>query len=75
MKGTGKLTTTIMLVVMFILGVVILFISPDRMAAYIQLLQYILWPLLVVMCGVAGKSIAKVIKGEKKISDINIEGE
>jgi hypothetical protein len=66
----GKTTTIIMLIAFFLIGVAIIFFRPDLMGYYMQLVGLVMIPMLVIMGGIAGQSIAKVIKGEAKIDDI-----
>jgi hypothetical protein len=70
MKGTGKITTTILLIAIFIIGVVILFVRPESAGAYISLVTIVLVPMLLVMCGIVGQSIVKVIKGNCDTNDV-----
>jgi hypothetical protein len=69
----GKTITIIMLLVIFVLGTAIIFFRPDVFASYVQLVTLVLIPMLVIMGGIAGQSIAKVIKGEAKIEDVQKE--
>ena len=72
-KETGKFVTTVLLVAIFLLGVIIIFTKPDAMTVYLSLVGVTLVPMLVIMGGVAGTSIAKIIKGECKIEDVKEE--
>lgn len=70
MKNIGKPFTIIFLIVTFLLGLGILVFDYARFEAYIKLVEKIGVPVLVIMGGIAGQSIAKVIKGESKISEV-----
>lgn len=74
MKNTGKTITTILLIIIFGLGIFILFVQADKMDQYLKLCQFVVPLIAIVMGGVAGKSIAQVIKGEKKVEEVDVEG-
>jgi hypothetical protein len=65
----GKTVTIILLLSIFMIGLAIIIFDPDRFNPFVTLVQLMLAPMLVIMGGIAGQSIAKVIKGEAKIED------
>lgn len=65
----GKTVTIILLFAIFLIGLAIIIFDPDRFSPFVTLVQLMLAPMLVIMGGIAGQSIAKVIKGEAKIED------
>lgn len=70
MKGTGKFITTVLLLSVFVIGLALLFFFPDRMDQYLNLCKFVVPMILLIMGGVAGKSIAQIIKGEKTIEEV-----
>lgn len=66
----GKTVTIILLLAIFVIGIAVIIFRPDVFASYLQLVGYVLAPMLVIMGGIAGQSIAKVIKGEAKIAEV-----
>jgi hypothetical protein len=66
----GKTVTIILLLAIFVIGIAVIIFRPDVFASYLQLVGYVLAPMLVIMGGIAGQSIAKVIKGEAKIEEV-----
>lgn len=52
------------------IGLALIIFWPDRFGSFVTLVQLMLAPMLVIMGGIAGQSIAKVIKGEAKIEDV-----
>ena len=66
----GKTITIILLLAIFLIGLVVIFFFPDRFGSFVILVQLVLVPMLFIMGGIAGQSIAKVIKGEAKIEDV-----
>jgi hypothetical protein len=65
----GKTVTIILLLSIFLIGLAIIIFDPDRFNPFVTLVQLMLAPMLFIMGGIAGQSIAKVIKGEVKIED------
>jgi hypothetical protein len=66
----GKTVTIILLVSIFVIGMALIVFAPDRFDLFLSLVGVVLVPMLVIMGGIAGQSIAKVIKGEAKIEDV-----
>jgi LytS/YehU family sensor histidine kinase len=73
MKDKGKNATIILLLSIFIIGLLLIIFWPDRFESFISLVQLVLVPMLTIMFGIIGQSIAKVIKGEKKIEEVEAE--
>ena len=70
MRNVGKYSSLILLIVIFIIGIVILFAFADRMDQYLKLCTFVVPPLVLLMGGVAATGVAKVIKGEKTIDEV-----
>lgn len=70
MRQVGKVSSIIILIVVFIVGVAIMFFFNDRMDDYLKLCGFVVWPLMLLMGGVATTGVVKALKGESTIDEI-----